>query len=222
MKTANKIKRALRGKRLTYANVERILKELGYSVIFFNTYIGDMEIDRYNLEHQKSTLKAFTYSQTAHIVFINGNLHSNDKLYLLLHELGHICLGHLGDNKLGTRNQILIDIEADNFAYSIIYGNKNNYLYVLISAIILSASIFISSTLNTKTKTAPVYTYTESVKGTEPPEQPTEATADVVYVTPSGNKFHRADCYYINNRTTMELPRTKAAAQYAPCVACNP
>lgn len=215
-----KIKRALKGKRLTFVNVENILQSLGYSVVLFNTYPGDMELERYGLEEKKGKLKAFTYSQTAHIVFIDANLHADDKLYLLLHELGHIVLGHVGDGKLVTRNKILIDIEADNFAYSIIHNYKRSWLYVLLSAVILYALIITASFINERN--TPVHTSAEVVTQTEQPQDATESEAETVYVTPSGNKFHSADCYYIKNRTTTELSRTKAATRYAPCAVCEP
>lgn len=215
-----KIKRALKGKRLTFVNVENILQSLGYSVVLFNTYPGDMELERYGLEEKKGKLKAFTYSQTAHIVFIDANLHADDKLYLLLHELGHIVLGHVGDGKLVTRNQILIDIEADSFAYSIIHNYKRSWLYVLLSAMIIYALLITAVYINARS--VPVYTSAEVVTQTEQPQEATESEVETVYVTPSGNKFHRADCYYIKNRTTTELSRTKATTRYAPCAVCEP
>lgn len=218
----HQIKIALRGKRLTFVNVENILQSLGYSVVLFNTYPGDMELERYELEDKKGKLKAFTYSKTAHIVFVDANLHADDRLYLLLHKLGHIVLGHVGDGKLVTRNQILIDIEADSFAYSIIHNNKQGWVYVLLSAVILYALLITGCFINARS--TPVHTSAEVVTQTEQPQQATESEveSEFVYVTPSGNKFHRADCYYIKNRTTTELSRTKAATRYAPCAVCEP
>lgn len=213
--TAKKIKRALKGKKLTFVNVEKVLNKLGYSVVLFNTPTGDIEIERYDLEKQKDTLKAFTYSKTAHIVFVDGALHSDDRLYLLLHELGHIILGHVGDGKLVTRNQILIDIEADNFAHSIIYGNKSTSWMVLVSSIILSGAIIYSTYLINAVQ-ANVSTYTENSL-----QQP-ETVSDMVYVTPSGEKFHRKDCFYAKNKELMELSRNEALKRYFPCAVCNP
>lgn len=115
-----KICRALRGKRLTIQNIEKELDKLGYSVVYFNNAAGDCEIKRYELEEQKETLKAFTYRCYARLVFVNGKLPPEDRLYLLLHELGHICLKHLGGNNLINNNKLLLDIEADSFAYKII------------------------------------------------------------------------------------------------------
>ena len=103
---------------VSYVNLEKYIGDW-YNIVFFNTSLGDIEIERYNLQH-KMNLKAFTYSKTAKIIFIDGTLHSDDRLYLLLHEIGHIALGHIGDGRLMTRNQILIEFEADAFAYEVL------------------------------------------------------------------------------------------------------
>ena len=214
MRTALKIKNALRGRKLTFVNVEKVLKDLGYSVILFNTLAGDAEIKRYNLECERNTLKAFTYSQTAHNVFINGALHSDDRLYLALHELGHIALGHIGDGKVMTRNAILIDIEADNFAYSIIRNERSNSLYLIVAIFILCFSVLLNVGV-VETHNAFVGSFD---KNTEQQSQMTET----VYVTPSGSKFHRQDCIYTKDKELTELQHDEAIKSYQPCKVCNP
>lgn len=217
MQTAKKIIKALKGKNLTYVNAEKAANDLGYSIVFFNTPLGDMEIERYKLEHKKS-LKAFTYSNAAKIIFIDGTLHSDDRLYLLLHEIGHIALGHIGDGKLMTRNQILIEFEADNFAYTVIRGEKKIAVYILISAIVLSISIIFSSIRITDNRE---YVSANAEKHESVIHQ-LETEVDMVYITPSGTKFHRKDCMYTKDKTLTELPRSKASTQYAPCKVCKP
>lgn len=229
--TIAKIKRALKGRKLNIKNVEMIIKNCGYTVIYFNTVMGDSEISRYYLDTEKATLKAFTYYENARIVFVDNNLHTEDKLYLLLHELGHIVLDHLEENNIMTKNTYLMDIEADNFAYSIIYGDNKVLVCVLLSAVLISISVLVAGMINATKNTVPTYNYVENAKTSKDtetsvtnsnPETPAETEVEIVYVTPSGNKFHRVDCYYIKNRTTTELSRTKAATRYAPCAVCNP
>lgn len=222
--TAYKIKKILRKNNLTFINVEKVLNSFGYSVVFFNTPDGDEEIQRYELEEEAETLKSFVYAETAHIVFINDELPADDKLYLSLHELGHIILGHVGDGKLNTRNSILIDIEADNFAYSIIYPSKKTDLYNLIASFVLSASIIFGACYvcnQSKSESVPVIGIQDYV----PPEatQSHSPQSDAVYVTSSGKKFHRADCRYVKNKTNVtELERDTAESMYEPCSVCNP
>ena len=120
MTTAGKkIIKALR-KKLSFENAEEITNNLGYSVVFFNTAVGDAELERYDLIEEKESLMAFTYFENARIVFIDGKLSVEDRLYLLLHEIGHIVLGHL-ESDIFNRNKVLMDIEADNFAYKVIH-----------------------------------------------------------------------------------------------------
>lgn len=122
----NKIKQAVRAVRkelknnIDVINVINYLRKHGYKIVLFNTPEGDIEIERYDLQTEKETLPAFVYTETANIVFIDGSLHADDRLYFSLHELGHIVLGHIGDGNLIYRNSVLIDIEADAFAYELI------------------------------------------------------------------------------------------------------
>ena len=48
--------------------------------------------------------------------------------------------------------------------------------------------------------------------------------SDIVIITKSGDKYHRPDCVYVQNKTnTQELTRKKAEAlKKEPCAACRP
>lgn len=220
MATVNKIRRSLRGDKLTLSNVEKEINKLGYSVVSYNTPIGDLEIERYYLEEEKKTMDAFTYYETAKIVFVDGNLHSTDRLYLLLHELGHICLNHLEGDNISNNNKYLLDIEADNFAYSIIKGKQTWSENILLASIILSASIiagvYITNTFPKTVETTaispktPIATETNIYKG------------DMVYITTYGTKFHKAGCRYIKGKDLPAIPRVQAEKNYTPCSVCDP
>lgn len=216
----NKIIRKLRNN-LCFETVENVLNEYGYSVVFFNTTVGDIEIERYDLTSEKNTLMAFTYFETARIVFIDGRLSAEDKLYLALHELGHIVLGHL-ESDIFNRNKVLMDVEAYHFAYTIIYVEKKTSLYVLISSIILSLSILFSTAFIGKDNSQPVTNSEEAQEVVQYTDVQASPKTNIVYITPSGTKFHRKDCMYTKNKTLTELPRSEASAQYAPCKVCKP
>lgn len=215
MADAKRIAKKLKRKNITFENIEKVIKQLGYSIILFNTDLGDIEIERYNLKSKKTSSKGFTYSKWAHIVFIDANLHPRDKIYVLLHELGHICLGHIGDGKSNTRDKILMDIEADSFAYSIIKSNKKHLPYAIIASIVLSISIALSGYLMyAKQFAEPVYTETLTTQS--------EADTHLVYVTQSGRKFHLKTCFYVKNKNLTELTYTQALNNYTPCAVCEP
>jgi len=223
--TAHKIKKSLKGNKLTFINVENELKKLGYIVVFFNTPKGDEEISRYKLENKKQTSKAFTYTRNAYIVFIDGNLHAEDKLHLILHELGHIVLGHIGDGKLITRDPILMDIEADKFAHDIISGKKTFSLYNILAIAFVIISLILAFCYNTN-KSVPVAVSVTPIIS-EPETKPkayavTDNISSTVYVTPSGKKFHKEGCRYIKNKKLTEYTRNEALEKYDPCSVCNP
>lgn len=49
-----------------------------------------------------------------------------------------------------------------------------------------------------------------------------EAAADAtVYVTKTGNKYHRATCKHLT-KSKIEMPLSKAKAGYTACSVCNP
>lgn len=219
-KVANKFIKALKGE-INFVSAENYLASIGFKVLFFNTPIGNKEIDRYDLQEKASTLTAFTYCSTAHIIFINNNMSTEDKLYLLLHEVGHILLGHVGDGKLYTRNKILIDIEADAFTYEVLNPTKNHYIryscvaFMIVFIFLGCYYINIISSSQSATLTLPVERYeilTDNSPGSD----------DLVYITPSGNKYHQEDCRYTKDKDCIMLTRKDAQKRYAPCSVCNP
>ena len=117
--TERQIIKRLKG-RISFENISSILNDMGYVVVLYNNPVGDEELDRYNLKDIAKDKSGFTYSEIVHIVFINSLLSITDKIYVLLHELGHVALGHIGSGNLELKDKILIDLEADCFAYSIL------------------------------------------------------------------------------------------------------
>lgn len=116
---AVKLRRKLKGK-TDFVSVEEYLNIIGYKVIFFNTPVGDAELQRYNLSEKAQKTKAFTYRATAKIVFIDNDISPEDKTYVLYHELGHIELGHLDYKRMSTINKILMEFQADTFACALL------------------------------------------------------------------------------------------------------
>lgn len=56
----------------------------------------------------------------------------------------------------------------------------------------------------------------------EAPQQTVEAAATVtVYVTDTGEKYHRENCTYLISSHAMPLTRAKSLG-YTPCSRCNP
>lgn len=205
-RTAKKFIKNLKGK-VDFASVEYYLGEkYGYKVIFFNTLIGDREISRYNLTEDAKMTDAFTYSSTAKIVFINNNCSSEEKLYLLYHESGHIALGHMDYPRLTAHNKVLLDIKADVFAHSLIQPPKpsRTVLSLIATVAILTAANFLPS---------PKTVETSSI---------TTEQAQYVFIAPTGKKYHRESCIYVKNKDCSTITKKEAENTHTPCLVCNP
>ena len=133
-KAAKTFIKAVKGE-INYVSAGRFAcNELKYTIILFNTPNGDIEISRYNLHEKAEKNKAFTYCSAAHLIFIDNKSSGEDKLYLLLHEIGHILLKHVGNGDSHEQNKILLDIEADAFVYTVLnYQNKNNITPLIVA-----------------------------------------------------------------------------------------
>lgn len=119
-----------------------------------------------------------------------------------------------------------MDIEAYGFAHSIVYSKNRNYLYVLASAIILSLSIIAGAYIRTAAvpeQTTPTKTIQATTEPAIITTEAPETITDTVYVTPSGKKYHRRDCYYVKDKKNItELTIDEATRAYLPCSVCNP
>ena len=236
----NKIKRTAKKyikttKRKDLSGAIDYLTSLGYSIVSFNTPDGDEMVKAYGFDWEKDNLKAFTCCEINGInaVFVDGNLHNNDKLYLLLHEIGHILLNHIGDGKIAHRDKRYSDIEAETFVYEVLnYKNNTGKIAGMVISIVLS---FVSGCLLSNTTQPAVHTSTVNttprIQQTPQPTQhipvyhttPAENTEDVVYVTHSGKKYHRKNCRYVKNKTNITaLSIEQAQRKHTPCNVCNP
>lgn len=196
-------------KKLDFRTITECLKSKGYTVIFYNPEEGNNLIESYGLTEFSRTVKAFTVRKDAlKIVFISSVVPPEDKLYLLLHEVGHIVLGHLNTNSL-TTNSRLQDMEAEAFAYTLLNPPKQNKLLLSFFVIIIMLSFVFGTLLtpNVIPVTAPVSTQT---------------TYEYVYITPSGKKFHRENCIYTQDKKCTSLTKEEAQKTHEPCLVCKP
>lgn len=204
---------------MNLVNAIKHAEKLGYGVHFFSS-TEDEELARYNVAEKAYINNAFTYSKLAHIIFINAKLSYHERLHALLHEIGHIELGHIGNGTLYAQNSDYIEMEAEVFAYSLLENKKERKLHIIVVAICITivslAGMFLLSHNNPGNEiTDPVSTATPI------PIEPLAET-DFVYVTPSGEKFHRADCRYTKDKDCITLTRKEANEKYGPCSVCRP
>lgn len=129
---------------LSAEKLKDIIKQLGYTIVPYNQYhnndyttqlINDLSVQDY-VQHQKS----FTYERDSlRLVFIIDSASDDEAITLLLHEIGHIILGH---TKISTVNQ---DIEHENQANQFSYDVKRllKYKQIIKKTSIITASFLV-------------------------------------------------------------------------------
>lgn len=207
--TAKKLKKALKSE-MTLVNAVKYAENIGYSVIFYDS-IEDENLLRYNLSENAQQTTSFTYNEFAKIIFISNCLSHHEKLHRLLHELGHILLQHIGNGNLYLLDKDEAEAEAETFVYLLMYKKKTIYKqFIIIILIIFSLLLGMYIGYTAHPNVLPAY------------EEQTQENADMVYITPSGKKYHKANCIYTKDKDCTGLPRSEAEKNYSPCLVCNP
>lgn len=191
-----------RGK-ITILNVIEFLKTCGYDVVFFNTPEGDELLARYGIELNGA--RSITYCGVTKVVFTDDTLHINDKLYALLHECGHIMLGHLEENQIHSIGKRITENEAEAFVYEVMHFHRRPKYIPALFAIVLSAILLFTGA------------YFAFPSSPEP-----EDSEQIVYVTQEGGHYHRKSCLYATNYKTSTMNKSEAELTLLPCSFCNP
>lgn len=123
-RAAKKLRKDLRGN-ISLISLMEYAQKIGYRVVFYNTVEGDKVLDLYDLKSAAESTTAFTVSDTYNkLIFVDDTAHIQDKLYVLLHELGHIVLSHIGTGKISIMDKKLLEAEAEAFLYEVITHNN--------------------------------------------------------------------------------------------------
>ena len=235
-----KARRFLRkiGGKAEFEAVSEYLQKIGYEVYFIGTSRADTILATLGIGGDAiATKKAFTVCVGAKIIFIDKSLSENDKLLALLHEAGHIVLGHLDPTRQVIRNEGDIEAEAQTFANLVVsgeietrkrYGTVITAVAVLcLAAVAVTAAIMVRhyKTLPTDAEDAAETVQIASADAetvAETPEDASgEAESDTVYITPTGKAYHTADCRYVQ-KSGFEISRKEAEKHYKPCSYCHP
>lgn len=197
--------------RLTSDILKQIFMDLGYEILIFNKVRNTQRIqkiiDAYDLHDHIEHHKIFIFvSDNVKLLFVHDYMTEKDKVHYLLHELGHIQLDHtsiVGDEATQDR-------EADEFAAYVKFILNHQRGFIFIAAILI-ITILISY----------AYNFIDIPAADTPTHQ---NNIEMVYKTTGGEKIHRADCIYIQNKSNViEIPKDEAiAAGYEPCKVCNP
>lgn len=191
-------------------DIVAIITERGYEIIDFEPESEALTLLTGELALTPDILSqnAFVYQRGGvRLVFIKISLTSEEKLYVLAHELGHIVLGHTTNGS----SSIAEEYEANEFVHYLLnpslmlqgrVGVRNHTrasIALLIIAVLLVVGVVVANYWIDKTKYAGEY-----------------------YVTPYGTKYHRRECSVIRDRTNLKKLTVEEFDDYDPCKLCLP
>ena len=205
------------GSDVTLDSLRSALKKQGYTIIEYNNIVNEENvaalIDALDLEQLCGRSKGFTYAdQRWRLVFLHEDLSEREKLMVLAHEEGHIYCSHLSSVPvIGT--DVTEEHEANEFAHYLLYQGKWQQLChsllrhkrAIIAAVVIVGILIGGCFIFSAQKREHSY-YGE------------------FYITATGNKYHRADCIFIRDKTTAHR-MTKVefeSGKYEPCGICLP
>ena len=213
---ASSFRNSLTGKKAMLDTMIGQMAQRGWRTVYFgDDGDGDQTIKDLELENYAKLHSAFIY-QPLKIIFLSKTAIDKPRHYA--HEVAHIVLTHDLDSLAQTQN----DDEANAFADHLLKPrfNKNQII-----ALVASAALAVSLILH-----IPGIAHPKAGQAAAPASNPAGIVdavgnpSDVVVITKSGDKYHRPDCFYVQNKTnTQELTREKAEAlKKEPCAACKP
>lgn len=119
---AKKLYRSLKGN-INIPNLIKYIESQGYSVVFIESEEGQAILKALNLD--PGTKTAFSVSYDTHkYVFIYRERDTSSKIISLLHECGHIVLGHV--EEIDLLDGRTIETEAETFVYTVLNYRENN------------------------------------------------------------------------------------------------
>lgn len=191
------LKKDLHGQ-VTINTITRYLQQKGFYVVFYSNDTENEFIKQNNLDDYSKTVQAFTFVEgDTRIVFVNNSLSHENMLYSMLHETAHIVLGHLQEHACDER---LAEMQAEAFAYEILSSakgkNKMIGIGLFIVALLVSGLLF--------------FNYF------------TPHSDNMVYITPTGAKYHRENCIFTKDKNCTAVTLSEAQKNYSPCSVCNP
>lgn len=139
-------------RKVSYVSLREIAEQLGYILIEFNRVYNQEDvgvlIQNLDLGNIISSSRGFTYTnQECRLIFIHEDLNENEKMLVLLHELGHIICGHLAAQSI-IGQDVKEEYEANEFVHYILHPGfgqtANNILWYHKRAIIVAMLIIIS------------------------------------------------------------------------------
>lgn len=202
---------------IDYSVLKNVAINMGYTVIEFNSTFNESDVETVirNLDLSENVLKSrgFTYvSAEYRLIFVNEDLNDEEKLIVLSHELGHIVCEHFSTIPI-IGNDVKDEHEANEFSHYLLEESFNRKVTCLVNknkkSIIIITSIII---------VALVVTFVGIVVHRE------KAYYGDYYITSTGNKYHKRECIFTKDKTTVRRLNKKEfeKGNYEACDICLP
>lgn len=193
--------------------------KLDWLVVYYNTEKGDALIRNFdpNLSNFDKKEDGFCYKTVyGKYIFLDNNQNPEQKLCALVHEIGHILLGHLDEGKIQNRTQN--EVETNVFVKYVLFPKRLDMIRFqfsrkkirVLSVVIAAVPISALSLAYFMPSGAPAIGHIPASTGNK-----------TVYVTPSGSRYHAANCKFAGDGA-IAIPLERAKESYAPCSYCNP
>lgn len=207
------------------------VSECGYTIVKYSKGSNDPNVElllnEFNLKSYVAKLNAFTYAdEDVRLVFVVDDLSNDELIVVLAHELGHILLGHMSDSPNIFGKNILNEDEANKFscylinpAFSVklkLFLIYNMRFFVALGAIVFSVLLTLFSLYMVAEKYS-------AVNDVQAKKSKSEEDPEYVYVTESGNKYHKKWCVYLEYKTNLKKYGIDEIEDlYTPCRLCFP
>lgn len=197
-KTTKRLKKEL-GKEVKIETLTDAFTKRGFTLLYLNSDEGIEQLEHHKLKEYAKNKKCFTYISSVKLVFVDGTLHKSDIIKLLLHELAHIELRHIGYTDYHIYDEVSSEVEADAVVYGVLNDKGKKHLAaILVIAFIMLVNAFAlkfhktGQPIEQNTATDISATYEQDIDA--------EENKDTVYITPTGKRYHREECRYAKNR----------------------
>lgn len=194
---------------VTLENLLATLQNDNREIYFYNNSntIGDKIIDAIHEKEYAQTVKSFSYEKDSQqFIFVKSNLDYNEKRFLILHELGHLLLGHNRHKVSYYETNLQCENEANSFANAVLnhrYNRQSKTIALFAGIILVGMACFAYLGLN----------QTIEIK-----EDNSEC-----FITATGDKYH-IKCDYLKDNKGVTWITIKEAKnrKLAPCKKCFP
>lgn len=216
-KLAKKFIKKYKLKNINYTVLKKAVTRMGYTVIEFNSIFNEKDVETViqNLGVGGNILKskAFTYvSSEYRLIFINEDLSDEEKLLVLSHETGHIICQHFSVAPI-IGNDVKDEYEANEFShYLLIQGafRKTKNVMTVRGKIFIAFAVILCLIVGL----AGVYQFIQNK----------DAYEGNLYITTTGQRYHKKECIFVKNKTNIKKLTKKdfESGTYEPCNMCLP